>query len=630
MRPVPPPPPLMRAWAWAACVALLAAGCAAQASFGACYTSSSACCYELNFDQLPGYQNNASSYLASGTLLTPDLFAGAGVRVWLDSEVQCRDLGTVCPIVLVNSSTIAASATWGALRSPTEGLVAVVADSLVPFRPMRSATSGIDPYTVHLSFASVAKGAPACIASVRALRTYDIAYRISMTVSAYTANQTLLDTRSALWSSSLQTSRTNTIDLPLGVPQVQHLDVTFTGYGYAALAAVRFCYPNSLVDSCGVCGGDGSVCGVPFDAGPRPGGACINASMSNPVCRPGRYDPAMHCVPNLLNVSAEVCNGVDDDCDGVIDGGAPTVARSCGVGACNRTVYQCGGGGGAAFNATCVPGQPVPEVCNGIDDDCDGVVDNGHVCDQPVEGVPVVPIGVCVAGRLAGPAATRCVARFGYLTKEPNFNVSLPYPSDVNRLEFSALAGLWQPSTSEWPPSNYSAGSASMNAFNVELPACTGAAAAVAWTLGDGQGNYLRADLDANAAAPCETGNFSVQANLSLPLVPLVDDACVRRVNGTCTAALGYYNPNADVPTAYVPASAPTNYFYFTGGAAGPNPGRTPVAGMVAPPTVFFPGRVQRAYLAAWLCPTGAETLHWRLSSGPTSRTLEAIAGRMC
>lgn len=44
---------------------------------------------------------------------------------------------------------------------------------------------------------------------------------------------------------------------------------------------------------------------------------------------------------------------------------------TCGVGACRRTVNECVNG---APN-TCVPGTPLSEACNGLDDDCDGSVD---------------------------------------------------------------------------------------------------------------------------------------------------------------------------------------------------------------------------------------------------------------
>ncbi len=75
----------------------------------------------------------------------------------------------------------------------------------------------------------------------------------------------------------------------------------------------------------------------------------------------------------------EICNGVDDDCNaGTSDGvnepwyNQPT---TCGVGQCSSTgVYTCSGG---AQSSTCVPGTPSSETCDGLDNDCNGVNDNG-------------------------------------------------------------------------------------------------------------------------------------------------------------------------------------------------------------------------------------------------------------
>src|SRR5262249_45133367 len=63
----------------------------------------------------------------------------------------------------------------------------------------------------------------------------------------------------------------------------------------------------------------------------------------------------------------EICDLLDNDCDGSVDEGQTT----CGVGACQRTVADCAGG----MPQTCVPGTPTAEVCDQIDNDCNGLVD---------------------------------------------------------------------------------------------------------------------------------------------------------------------------------------------------------------------------------------------------------------
>src|SRR3569623_3278258 len=62
----------------------------------------------------------------------------------------------------------------------------------------------------------------------------------------------------------------------------------------------------------------------------------------------------------------EVCNGYDDNCNGMADEG---VRPTCGTGWCQRYAATC--------TRTCVPGTPLVETCNAYDDDCAGVIDNG-------------------------------------------------------------------------------------------------------------------------------------------------------------------------------------------------------------------------------------------------------------
>jgi len=79
----------------------------------------------------------------------------------------------------------------------------------------------------------------------------------------------------------------------------------------------------------------------------------------------------------------EQCNSLDDDCDTRIDEDYPQLGMPCDdgeVGICRDTgVFVCNPAGtGVVCNANNTH-HPGTETCNGLDDDCDGVVDDG-VC----------------------------------------------------------------------------------------------------------------------------------------------------------------------------------------------------------------------------------------------------------
>ncbi len=81
----------------------------------------------------------------------------------------------------------------------------------------------------------------------------------------------------------------------------------------------------------------------------------------------------------------ETCNGTDDDCDGVADNGF-----ACRAGETAPCTTLCGSAGTGTCSAGCLPADPAlcappAESCNGADDDCDGQTDEGFAlfCDLP-------------------------------------------------------------------------------------------------------------------------------------------------------------------------------------------------------------------------------------------------------
>lgn len=94
-------------------------------------------------------------------------------------------------------------------------------------------------------------------------------------------------------------------------------------------------------------------------------------------------------VPNF-----ELCsNNVDDDCDGEVDEGCTCTlgaVRDCyngpestvDVGMCRRGFQRCmeRPDGGSAWSVCLRVSSPEPETCDGADNDCNGVIDDGCAC----------------------------------------------------------------------------------------------------------------------------------------------------------------------------------------------------------------------------------------------------------
>lgn len=105
--------------------------------------------------------------------------------------------------------------------------------------------------------------------------------------------------------------------------------------------------------------------------------------------------------PAVYPGAPEICDGKDNNCDGQVDEGF-FVGAICmvGIGACERQgILVCSAdGAGTICNAT--PGQPSPEICDGIDNNCNGIIDEDCQRECPVP--PLTPLTDPLAIRMEG------------------------------------------------------------------------------------------------------------------------------------------------------------------------------------------------------------------------------------
>jgi streptogramin lyase len=187
---------------------------------------------------------------------------------------------------------------------------------------------------------------------------------------------------------------------------------------------------DGVANGCGTCGApplevcgdllDNDCNGVIDDAeGCSCGGRTSQPCYSGPPltlgigqCRGGvsdcRDDVLVACLGEVLP-GIEVCNGLDDDCDGEVDEG---LANACGVcGApdpleiCDGIDNDCDGEVDEGLLNRCGLCGPSgePELCDGFDNDCNGLIDEGCGCGLGDEtcwpGSPAQRlVGVCVDG----------------------------------------------------------------------------------------------------------------------------------------------------------------------------------------------------------------------------------------
>jgi hypothetical protein len=165
-------------------------------------------------------------------------------------------------------------------------------------------------------------------------------------------------------------------------------------------------------NGCGCLPGETASC----FAGPatsRGVGACVSGTMT---CTDGEeFGEWGDCVGDVLPAE-ETCDAgsVDEDCDGAVNEGCecmdtdPPVACGSDVGACVAGAQTCTGGMlGACTGAV----GPATETCNGVDDDCDGSTDEGITrpcgtdtgeCSTGVETCVMGAFDTCTGGRRPG------------------------------------------------------------------------------------------------------------------------------------------------------------------------------------------------------------------------------------
>jgi formylglycine-generating enzyme required for sulfatase activity len=154
--------------------------------------------------------------------------------------------------------------------------------------------------------------------------------------------------------------------------------------------------------NCGTCG---NVCSFADAGATCQGGQCVMGA-----CNPGFVDVDQDagdgceyaCTPT--SSSTEICDGLDNDCNGAVDDNPtdPDLGTACGapcpggdltncIGTCQAGAVTCTGGA-----KVCSGGQgPTAEVCDGLDNDCNGYVDDPFTGSSPggyLNGDPSKPL----------------------------------------------------------------------------------------------------------------------------------------------------------------------------------------------------------------------------------------------
>jgi len=199
-----------------------------------------------------------------------------------------------------------------------------------------------------------------------------------------------------------------------------------TGVFSACTGEAVGCNPtNDPSVHCDGCDGLDNDCDNKIDEDFVPASCSTSCGVGVTACVSG------HIVCNSMAATTDnTCNGIDDDCDGLIDEDwkCDATPGCTGPNCCNCGTGTVCGGTLKCISGTlqCVGATINPEICNCLDDDCDGTVDEDVTCPSGSACVNCQCAFPCAGGEFPCPLGKKCDLNTQVCVTDPCYGVSCP------------------------------------------------------------------------------------------------------------------------------------------------------------------------------------------------------------